>query len=207
MMGRRRAATGAAGIVLAGVLACGETPRGGQAGGDTASTVPPPPARADTGRPAPASDSSTRISPELAVRALARVENDSLATRLVVINTSPDSVPVNHGACALVVRVYRGEGAAPRLAWRSDVPEPFAAIGCPAVAFHLRLAPHQEYAPLELRSAIPIDSILGDSLPDGAYRIGVTSDLGPRPVELSAGVIPLKRSSGRLRRPERRRGG
>lgn len=185
----RRAATGAAGIVLAGVLACGETPRGSQAGGDTA----PPPARADTGRPVPASDSSTRISPELVVRALARVENDSLAARLIVINTSPDSVPVHHGACALVVRVYRGEGAAARLAWRSDPPLPDAVIGCPAVAFHPTLAPHQEYAPKEFRTAIPLDSILGDSLPDGVYGIGVTSDLGPRPVEFSAGILPLRR--------------
>lgn len=184
MMGIRRAATGAAGIVLAALLACGERSRGGQAGGDTASTVPPP---------APASDSSTRISPELVVRAVARVENDSLTTRLIVINTSPDSVPVHHGACALVVRVYRGEGAVARLAWRSDAPLPNAVIGCAAVAFHPTLTPHQEYAPKEFRTAIPLDSILGDSLPDGAYGIGVISDLAPHPMEFSAGTLPLRR--------------
>jgi hypothetical protein len=184
MMGMRRAVTGAAGVLLTGVLACGETRRG-----DTA----PPPPRADTGRPAPASDSSTRISPELVVRALARVENDSLAIRLIVINTSADSVPVHHGACALVVRVYRGEGAAARLAWRSDQPSPPAVVGCAAVAFHPTLTPHQQYAPKEFRTAIPLDSILGDSLPDGAYRIGVISDLAPYPMEFSAGILPLSR--------------
>ena len=192
-MSVRRAATGAAGVLLAGVLACGDEPRGGQAGGDTASMAPP--TRADTGRAAPTSESSTRISPELVVRAVARVENDSLGTRLTVINTSPDSVPVRHGACALVVRVYRVAGPADVPAWRSDVPPPNAVIGCPVVAFHPTLAPQQEYAPRELRSAIPLDSVLGDSLPDGAYRIGVGSDLDSSPAEISAGIIPLRRSA------------
>jgi hypothetical protein len=200
MMRMRRAAVGAAAILLAGVLACGETPRGG-AGAGSASTVPPSPARADTGRPAPASESTTRISRELLVRTVARVENDSLAMRLIVTNTSSDSVTLRHGACALVVRVYPAEGAGAVPAWRSDAPLPNAAIGCPAVAFYPPLAPRQEYAPKEMRTSIPIDSILGDSLPDGAYRIGVVPDLDPRPAELDAGVLPLTRPSGRPIRP------
>ena len=192
-----RRAAAVAGILLAGTLACGERPGRDAHGGAASTAQPPPSAPADRGRTAPPLPESARLSPELLVRAVARVERDSLATRLIVTNTSPDSVPLSHGACALVVRVYRAGGAAAAPAWRSDAPVPNAVISCPAVAFYPMLAGHQEYAPVELRTGIPIDSILGDSLPDGAYRIGVVSDLGPHPVELLAGVVPLRRSSAR----------
>jgi hypothetical protein len=187
----------AAGILLAGILACGDRPGRGDTGGGEASTAqPPPPVEADTTRPSARLPAGARIPPGLVVRAVARVERDSLSARLIVTNTSADSVPLSHGACALVVRAYRAEGAGAVPAWRSDRPSPPAVIGCPAVAFYPVLAPHQEYSPKELRTGIPTDSILGDSLRAGAYRIGVVSHLGPDPVELDAGILPLRRSSG-----------
>lgn len=189
----------AAGILLAGLPGCGERPGSGGAGGGEAQ--PPPAVEADTTRRSARLPASARIPPGLVVRAVARVERDSLAARLIVANPSSDSLPLSHGACALVVRVYRAEGADAVPAWRSDLPSPPAVVGCPAVAFYPVLAPHQEYSPKELRTGIPIDSIMGDSLRDGAYRIGVVSDLGPGPEELDAGILPLRRSPAQPRLP------
>lgn len=185
-------------MLLPAVSACGEAPSDrGPASGTRASAPLPSPVRPGDQRETIEAVAPARISRELVVRAFARVEHDTLVASVFIANTSAAPVDVEHGACPAVVRVYPPQPGVREPAWRSDAPPlPTAlsdGVACTANGIRLTLPPHVEYQPLELRNRIPIGVILGDSLPEGTYRIVLDPDLGEGTTEVPAGAVQLRR--------------
>jgi hypothetical protein len=189
----------AAGLLFAAVSACGDAPDRQPANGKPASARLPSPARPGDQRETIEAVAPARISRELIVRAFARVENDTLVAAVFVTNTSAGPAEVEHGACPAVVRAYRPAAGAREPAWRSDAPLPVAfsdGTACTANGIRLTLPPHVEYQPFELRNSVSVDQILGDSLPEGTYRIVLVPDLGDGTAEVPAGAVQLRRRRG-----------
>jgi hypothetical protein len=184
-------------MLAATVSACADaSPDRRQASGTRASAQLPSPVRPGDQRETIEAVAPVRISPELVVRAFARVEHDTMVADIFIANTSADAVRVEHGTCPAVVRAYRPEAGAREPAWRSNAPLPAPLSDgtvCTANGVLLTLAANLEYQPIELRNRVPIDHILGDSLPEGTYRIVLVPDLGEGTAEVPAGAVQLKR--------------
>lgn len=194
--GRRPLRAVAAGLLAAAVSACADAPADRTQVSDTRPSARlPSPVRPGDQRETIEAVAPARISRELVVRAFARVQHDTLVASVFVTNTSAGPVDVEHGTCPSIVRVYRPAAGARQPAWRSDAPLPPTlsdGTACTANGMRLTLPPHLEYQPLELQNRVPINRILGDSLPQGTYRIVLVPDLGQGTAHVPAGAVQLR---------------
>ena len=91
------------------------------------------------------------------------------------------------GAGAVNLRVYRSTGGSQVLAWSSTaLPR---VLGCPTQLIKRTIDPAGH---VQLQFTVPVESILGDSLPAGTYVLTATALTSPElPGEVPAGTLTL----------------
>lgn len=93
------------------------------------------------------------------------------------------------GAGAVSVRVYRNDAGSQTLVWSSTaLPR---VLGCPTQLIKQTIDPAGH---VQLQFSVPVESILGDSLPAGAYVLTATALTNPElPGEVPAGTLTLSK--------------
>lgn len=135
----------------------------------------------------------------LEFEAVAAVEGDTIRYALVIGNTSSEDVVLEYGGCiqAAALIVYEGPGPGHRR-WDErttieDVPGQPRVI-CQPTSGRISVPAYSSATVSRQRAVL---AILGDSLPDGPYRVSVTPwfsrDRGPVGPEVPAGEVILSR--------------
>jgi hypothetical protein len=131
----------------------------------------------------------------LAFRGSTALVGTGLRATGAVTNTTTRPVQIEFGACALVLRAYRGVDRAARPVWDSRRRAPWAGsygYGCPAYLATRTLAPGQTILPDEFAGRFPLIEILGDSLPDGRYYFSASLQINSiHTPEFAAGSLRL----------------
>lgn len=140
--------------------------------------------------PAVAGDTPRAVStPRFVFTAASRVrssaEGDSLELAVTVRNRADSTVHLSFGACPVEPRLRRADGNA--VAW---VMPPRI---CPMYMRLDTLAAGAAMSPGEFRVAVPVASILGDSLPAGLYRVQARFALMGDSATIEAGTVRLGR--------------
>ncbi len=121
--------------------------------------------------------------------------------RLVVqasaVNTGRKAVRLEYGDCSIRLRLSlvpgTQRGPRPRPARKTD--DMRACLAYLAIA---ELAPGDTLSPKELRADVPVPEVMGDSLPDGRYRVSAVVELNGRTHAVAAGEVELTRRQAPL---------
>jgi hypothetical protein len=103
-----------------------------------------------------------------------------LDVEVVAVNRGKRPTHVEYGACAVRLRVYRSKSRTEAPVWdSSERPNPDPRTGvetaCPLYSAATTLAPGDSLTPREFAESIPVDAILGDSLPPGRYYFSASA--------------------------------
>jgi hypothetical protein len=131
---------------------------------------------------------------DLQVRAEARTTDDSLHAWAILVNTSDQRVRVEHGHCALRLRLFRGAERTISPHWHSEYRMPWnngAAYGCSDVRLIGGIEAEGEYSPWEFSLAVPLVEVLADSLPDGRYFVAGELELNQDTLHFPVGEVEL----------------
>lgn len=109
----------------------------------------------------------------LTFTAATTVAGGKLSVHATMTNTNAQAVRLEYGACAIDLLAYRTSDRSGKPAWdsalRKTYPPPGYAYACPSYLATGKIAPGATVSPAEFNTTIPINEMLGDSLPAGRY--------------------------------------
>jgi hypothetical protein len=132
--------------------------------------------------------------PPLAFSASAEIRTDTVFFQLTAANVTDSGVDLTWGAClpemGVLLSVHDAAGGPNSLRWDETVWP--AESGCYTIGYSATILPGADRS---FARRIPVGRILGDSLPDGQYRLFLTpsflEDIPRLPVD--AGIFTLAR--------------
>ena len=104
-------------------------------------------------------------------------------TTATVRNTTGQPVTFGHGACVVMIRLYREPARSGTPAWDQG-----PNLVCVGVAMHTILAPG---ADTRFDAAVPVSTLHAAGLRPGRYYVGAVVRIDPEDVVLSAGAVEL----------------
>lgn len=110
---------------------------------------------------------------------------------VVASNVGSEAIPLQGDGCRILVRAYRSSAQTSAI-WVQERALPDGAIfGCPLNLWHATISPG---ASVEIgRARIRLRAVLGDSLPEGRYHLGVRVRLNADSATIPAGLVELRR--------------
>jgi hypothetical protein len=180
-------------VLVVAAAACGPVPVAPSA--PAPATVAPSPAPAATADTIPTQSlESIRVVVETRVTGTRR---DTLSTRVTLTNRGTVPVLVYHADCVVELRAYRGPEPAGQPVWRSSRVDHV----CLDYLEQKTVGPGESYSPRQLGVRVPVQRVLGDSLPPGRYSFEAEVRLvdasrtpqGHHRFDLSAGEADLRR--------------
>jgi hypothetical protein len=132
------------------------------------------------------------------------VVNDSLNAHAALTNANAQPVRLEYGACAITLVAYRTPDRSGKPAWNSALRKPYPPAACdyacPAYLAVGKVEPATTFSPGEFNPRIPVNEMLGDSLPAGRYYFRAIIEMNRRTNVVIAGEADVP-SSGRHRSP------
>jgi hypothetical protein len=133
----------------------------------------------------------------LTFTAATTVANGTLNVHAALTNTNTQTVRLEYGACAISLLAYRTADRSGKPAWNSDLrktyPPPGYDYACPAYLALGRVGPGATLSPGEFNPRIPVNEMLGDSLPAGHYYFRATIGMNWRTSVVIAGEADVAR--------------
>lgn len=133
----------------------------------------------------------------LTFTATTTVASSSLNVHATVTNTNAQPVRLEYGACAITLLAYRTSDRSGNPAWNSAFREPYPPAGyryaCPSYLAVGKLNPAETLSPGEFNVRIPINEMLGDSLPAGHYYFTALIGMNWRANVVKAGDVDVSK--------------